>query len=248
MFGITGEIRAVIVGARDGIGAQFVQLLGAHPGCRVVATSRDPDWAAAPSGAPGVERFRVDLCAEDSVNALGEHLSQTAFAPNLILNCTGLLHADAVQPERTWRALKQAEMTAVFAVNTIGVGLLIRALMPLIPRRDRAVFASLSARVGSIGDNRLGGWYSYRASKAAQNMLLRCAALEAKRLWPDLVVLALHPGTVDTALSKPFSKRVPAHKLFSVETSCAHLESVIRARTPKDSGGFFAWDGQPIIW
>ena len=110
------------------------------------------------------------------------------------------------------------------------------------------MFASLSARVGSIEDNRLGGWFSYRASKAAQNMILKTAAIEAARKWPHLVVLALHPGTVDTNLSAPFSTRVPDDQLFTTTQAATYLARVIETRTPEDSGGFFAWDGKPIPW
>ena len=118
----------------------------------------------------------------------------------------------------------------------------------MLPRRDAAWFASISARVGSIDDNRLGGWYSYRASKAAQNMLIKTASIEAARLRPNLACVALHPGTVDTDLSKPFSARVPPEKLFSADDSAAKLSRVLFGLTGKDTGRFFAWDGAPIKW
>ena len=112
--------------------------------------------------------------------------------------------------------------------------------------RDRAVFASLSARVGSIGDNRLGGWASYRASKSALNMLLRTAAIEHRRRWPESIIVGLHPGTVDTPLSSPFQGRVPDGKLFTPAYSVQRLLDVLNGLDAADSGGFFAWDGQPI--
>jgi NAD(P)-dependent dehydrogenase (short-subunit alcohol dehydrogenase family) len=130
--------------------------------------------------------------------------------------------------------------------EALAPALLAKHLIPLMPKDQRAVFAALSARVGSIGDNRLGGWYSYRASKAALNMLLRCTAIEAKRRWPKLVVVGLHPGTVDTPLSQPFQARVPDGKLFTPEFSARSLLQVIDGLTPADSGNVYAWDGQLI--
>ena len=137
-------------------------------------------------------------------------------------------------------------MRHVFEINTFGVGLLAKHLIPLFPRQGRSVFASLSARVGSIADNRLGGWYSYRASKSAQNMFIKGLSIEAKMRWPELVCVALHPGTVDSQLSAPFTARVPENKLFSPAQSCAYLCSVVEGLSPDDSGNFYAWDGQPI--
>ena len=139
-------------------------------------------------------------------------------------------------------------MRAVFEVNTFGVGLAIKYLTPLFERRKRGLFASLSARVGSIADNRLGGWYSYRASKAAQNMFLKCAALEAKRLWPDLVFVALQPGTVSSDLSEPFIKRKAEKDVFTPRESVDYLATVLSTLDANDSGSFFGWDGAEIPW
>ena len=137
-------------------------------------------------------------------------------------------------------------MRQVFDVNTFGVGLLAKHFIPMFPRDGRSVFGSLSARVGSIADNHLGGWYSYRASKAAQNMIIKGLSIEAKMRWPELVCIALHAGTVKSQLSKPFTSRVPDEKLFSPEQSCQYLCDVIDTLQPADSGNFYAWDGQPI--
>ena len=139
-----------------------------------------------------------------------------------------------------------AAMAAVFAVNTLGPALVAKHFLPLMPRKGRSVFAALSARVGSIGDNRLGGWYSYRASKAALNQILRTLAVEAARTHPELIVAGLHPGTVRTALSQPFRPEPGTPGLFSPEESAAHLVRVLDGLHPRDSGQVFAWDGQPI--
>ena len=248
LFGIDGPIRAVVTGARGGIGAALVDaILAASPANAVVATGRRADWAAAAQD-PRCGRHRLDLTQEADVAALAARLSDDGWSPNVIFNTVGLLHDGTLQPERTWRRLDPANLQRVFAVNVVVPALLVKHLMPLMPRGDRSVFASLSARVGSIGDNRLGGWYSYRSTKAAHNMLLKTASIEARRRWPRLVIASLHPGTVDSALSEPFKRNVPAHKLFTPEYSAAQLCTVAGGLTPSDSGGFFAYDGQPIEW
>ena len=144
------------------------------------------------------------------------------------------------------RHLDLEVMRRVFDVNTFGVGLLGKHFLPLFDRQSRGIFASLSARVGSIGDNRLGGWYSYRASKAAQNMIIKTLAIEASMKRRQLICVALHPGTVDTDLSKPFTGRLSPEKLFSQSTACQHLCTVLEGLTPQDTGRFIAWDGQEI--
>ena len=173
-------------------------------------------------------------------------IAKTRYQPNFVINCTGVLHTQRWGPERTWRHFDIDVMRHVFDVNALGVGLLGKHLIPLMPRHGRSIFASLSARVGSISDNRLGGWYSYRASKAAQNMLIKGLSLEAKMRWPELVCVALHPGTVESDLSAPFAANVPTEKLFSPQQSCAYLCNVMNQLNPTDSGNFYAWDGQAI--
>lgn len=139
-------------------------------------------------------------------------------------------------------------MARLFAVNTIGPALIAKHTLPKLPRDRRAVFAVLSARVGSIGDNRLGGCHGYRASKAALNMLIANFAIEMRRTHPLAVIVALHPGTVATSLSEPFQAGVAADKLFSPETSATHLLNVIDQLSPDDSGGFFAWNAERLPW
>jgi NAD(P)-dependent dehydrogenase (short-subunit alcohol dehydrogenase family) len=149
-------------------------------------------------------------------------------------------------PEKALRALEGEAMARAFAINTIGPALIARHLLPLWPRKGRHVLGILSARVGSIADNRLGGWHSYRASKAALNMLVKTFAIELARTHPEAIVVSLHPGTVDSGLSRPFQGQVAPDKLFSPERAAVHLLDVIDNLTPADSGGFFAWDGAPI--
>ena len=240
-FGFEGAIRAVVIGARGGLGEALCARLQAA-GADVWGTSRDRAWVSEDPD----RRVYVDLCDEQSLEDLVDRVADPEL--RLVINATGLLHDGRVSPERTWRTLQVEQLNQVFAVQTVGVALLIKHLMPQLPRRGRAVFANISARVASIGDNRLGGWYSYRASKAAGNMLMKCAALEAKRSHRGLLCVALHPGTVDTDLSRPFSARVPPHKLFTAVQSAAYLDEVVSGLTAADSGTFWAWDGQPIPW
>ena len=243
MMGFDGPIRAIIIGARGGIGAAFVRAIhGAQPGNVVWATTRTGSGAP-----PEADRtVAVDITDEASIESLVNAATSAGLEPNLVLNCTGVLHTDEYGPERSWRHLDLNTMRSVFEVNAFGVGLLGKHLIPILPRSGRTVFGSLSARVGSIGDNRLGGWHSYRASKAAQNMLIKGLAIEASMRWKGLICVALHPGTVATALSDPFAARVPPEKLFTPDQSCAHLCSTIASLTPAATGGFYAWDGQPI--
>jgi NAD(P)-dependent dehydrogenase (short-subunit alcohol dehydrogenase family) len=164
----------------------------------------------------------------------------------LVVVATGVLSAEGVGPERSLAELDPATLARSFAVNAIGPALVAKAATPRLARGTRSVIAMLSARVGSIADNRLGGWYSYRASKAALNMLVRCTAVELSRTRPQAVCVALHPGTVDTALSRPFQRAVRPGTLLKPEDSAARLLAVIEGLTPADSGGFFAYDGSPV--
>nr|MDJ0813799.1 SDR family NAD(P)-dependent oxidoreductase [Woeseiaceae bacterium] len=193
----------------------------------------------------GVENIACDLTDERSIQQAAA--SVAAHGPvDAVIVATGLLHDGEIQPEKTLRSINAEAMLEVFRVNTVGPILLAKHFLPLLRRDSRTLFAALSARVGSIADNRLGGWASYRASKAALNMLLRTAAIEHKRRWPESIIVALHPGTVDTRLSAPFQGRVPKGKLFTPAYSAERLLEVLNGLDAPDSGGFFAWDGQPI--
>ena len=164
----------------------------------------------------------------------------------MVINATGILESEGCVAEKTFRQLDAAEMAPAFAINAIGPALLMKHLLPLLPRTGRSVFATLSARVGSIGDNRLGGWYSYRASKAALNQIVRTAAIELGRSRPDALCVAIHPGTVATRLSQRFAKS--GLDIQSPETAALRILTVLDALLPNASGGFFDQHGQPIAW
>ena len=188
----------------------------------------------------------LDIADEPSISEFAKRASQTGPL-RLVVCATGLLHdGDAFQPEKSLRALDAARLARGFAVNAIGPALVAKHFLPLFPRDGKCVFAALSARVGSISDNRLGGWYGYRASKAALNMLIKTLGIEIAPRWPEAICVGLHPGTVDTDLSQPFQRGVAAEKLFTPTQSAAHLLGVIDRLTPADSGRLFAWDGAEI--
>ena len=165
----------------------------------------------------------------------------------MVIVASGILHDGAhLQPEKSWRDLSGPAMETAFRLNTIGCALVAKHFLPLMARNRKVAFAALSARVGSIQDNQLGGWYAYRASKAALNMMIKTLSIELARRNPNALCVALHPGTVDTRLSKPFQKGVPEEKLFSAAFSARCLLSVLDGLSPADTGGLYAWDGRRI--
>ena len=238
--GVTG-LRAAVFGASGGIGAALVAALGSsgrydaiHAGGRRLPAAGVP--------------FAFDLTDEASIAQAAQAIG-AAGPVDLVIVATGMLHSAGPQmPEKSWRALDAEAMARVLAVNTIGPALIAKHMLPLLRRDARSVFAVLSARVGSIADNRAGGWHSYRASKAALNMLVRNFAIELAQRNPQAIAAAIHPGTVDTALSEPFQRGVPEQQLFSPGQSAAHIVTVIDQLTPADSGGLFAWNGEAIAF
>lgn len=234
---------AIVFGAGGAIGGALIgRLLKDDRYGSVHAGMRRP--GPVPDGA---QAFEFSFEDEATIAAALDRLPEP---PGLVIVATGLLHnADrGIAPEKSWRAIDGAAMAAVFAANTIGPALVAKHALSRFPRDCRAVLAMLSARVGSIGDNRLGGWHSYRASKAALNMLVRNFAIELARSHPLAVTAALHPGTVDSRLSAPFQPRVAPDKLFGPDLAADHLLKVIDALTPADSGHLFAWDGERLTW
>lgn len=187
----------------------------------------------------------IDITSETSIEEAAGLLRDKAPYSTILIT-SGLLHDSSVSPEKALRELDQQSLMRLFAVNAVGPALVAKHFVPLLPKHGRCIFAALSARVGSIGDNRLGGWYGYRASKAALNMYIKTLAIELARTRPEAICVALHPGTVDTDLSKPFQKAVPSNRLFSPDQSAAHLLGVLDQLTPDQSGRCFAWDGAEI--
>ena len=238
-----GPATAVVIGASGGVGRAICELLrGDTRYAQVLALGR--------GGSGEAIDIAVDITDESSIESAAARLSQdianNGAALRLVLDATGFLHGGGFEPEKSWRQLDAAHMAHAFAVNAIGPALLMKHFLPLLPRSGRAVFASLSAKVGSIGDNRLGGWYSYRASKAALNQLVHTAAIELARRQPQAICVALHPGTVATRLSQPFSKS--GLEVQTPAASAARLLATIDGLREADSGGFFNHRGEALPW
>jgi short-subunit dehydrogenase len=239
--------RVAVFGASGGIGAALVAALAARSDvAEVFAVSRR---AVAAGGK--VSALEFDLGGEASIAAAAAAMA-AGGAIDVCLVATGALTlegtngAGQVGPEKGWRMLDAAAMAEAYAINAIGPALIAKHMLPLLPRGRRGVFAALSARVGSIEDNRLGGWHSYRAAKAALNQLVRTMSIELARMRPEALAVTLHPGTVATDLSAPFQRGVLAERLFSPEQAAAQLLAVLYGLTSADSGGLFAWDGARI--
>lgn len=230
MNGFGNGSRAAVIGASGGIGAAMVDLLRADPRfAQVLAFSRRGDPP-------------LDVTDEASIAAA----AAGAGALDLVFVATGLLHDGDLQPEKDMRALDHDRLLRSFAVNAVGPALVAKHFLPLMPRGRRAVFACLSARVGSIEDNRIGGWHGYRASKAALNMLIRNLAIETARRRPEHILLALQPGTVDTTLSRPF--QTAAKRLMTPQDSATALLGVMDRCEPAWSGGLYDWSAARLPW
>ena len=222
-----------MIGAGGGLGGALLAALEAGGGYgRVIGLGRGSDPP-------------LDLLLEPSIATAAAFVAGVGEV-RLVLDATGFLHGAGFSPERSLRALDPAHMAHAYAVNAIGPALLMKHFCPLLPRQGRSVFATLSARVGSTGDNRLGGWHSYRAAKAALNQLVRTASVEMGRSHPEAVLAALHPGTVATPLSAPFAKSGLAVR--PAEAAAQDLLAVIAGLGVADSGGFFDQTGTVIPW
>jgi NAD(P)-dependent dehydrogenase (short-subunit alcohol dehydrogenase family) len=223
---------AVVIGASGGIGSAVVAALKADGRyASVVALSRS--------------QTGLDVTDETTIRQASEEVRNSHATVDLVFDATGGLEIGGQGPEKTIRAIDPAAMARQFAVNAIGPALLLKHFAPLLHKDRPAVFATLSARVGSIGDNRLGGWISYRAAKAALNQIVRTSAIEIARSHPQAVVVALHPGTVDTKLSAKFSRN---HEIFSASLAAAQLLAVVDGLNASQTGSFLAYDGSGIEW
>lgn len=216
-------MKTVIIGASGGIGGALADALE-EEGTAVKRFSRP----------------ELDITDESSI----ARAAANAGTPELVVVATGLLHDGDLGPEKALRDLDPAWLAQQYAVNAIGPALVAKHFLPIMPRTGRSILAVLSARVGSISDNRLGGWHGYRASKAALNQLVRTLAIEEKRRNERGIVVALHPGTVDTRLSKPFQQS--GRDLFAPDRAAVQLLDVIDGLKPQDSGKLFSWDGVEI--
>ena len=223
---------AVVIGANGDVGGQLVPALQGSGYSRVLGLSRTSTPA-------------LDLTDEASIAEAAAYAASLGEV-RLVIVATGFLHNGQFSPEKSLKQLDPAHMALSFALNAIGPALALKHFLPLCPREGRFVFAALSARVGSIGDNHLGGWHSYRAAKSALNQYLRTAAIELGRTRKDAIVVALHPGTVNTKLTTPFVKN--GLDVREPEVAAADVLRVIEGLTPEHNGGFFDHKGERVAW
>ncbi|WP_246659183.1 SDR family NAD(P)-dependent oxidoreductase [Rhizobium sp. FY34] len=229
MTSLPQSYRALVIGASGGIGRAVAEVIGADPACgEVIGLSRS---------ATGLDVTQEDSVAEAAASLSGEF--------QLIFCATGGLTIDGVGPEKSLRQISAEAMMKQFALNAVGTALVAKYFAPMLSKRERALMGVLSARVASIGDNHLGGWISYRASKAALNQILRTASIELARTHPGAVIVPLHPGTVATSLSEKYSGN---HARSEPVDSARSMLTVLNGLTPTDTGGFFAYDGSSIEW
>ncbi len=237
----------LVIGATGGIGRTLVSEWAAR-GHRVLAVSRkgdrDDSWP---------ESVEVMACdsSDEGIAKVVSHLRDNDMQVRSAVCTIGFLHGQQqgveVSPEKQLEALNEAQLSAYFSVNTIIPALWVKHLVTVM-HPERATLACLSARVGSISDNRLGGWYGYRASKAALNMLIKTASIEYKRRAKNTSLLCYHPGTVDTALSEPFQGNVKPEKLFTPEFTVTQLINILETLDPQDSPYYRDWDDETISW
>jgi NAD(P)-dependent dehydrogenase (short-subunit alcohol dehydrogenase family) len=244
----------MVIGASRGIGLALTEAQLADPeASEVVATHRpeaESGELAALAAAHG-DRLRLvplDVIRSESLAEFGDYLDSVDGGFDSIIHAAGILHEDGIQPEKSLAECNPESLARVLHVNSIGPLMTAAALLPRQAREQTFTFAALSAMVGSIGDNRLGGWYGYRASKAALNQFLKTLANECRFRHPNATILAIHPGTTDTALSRPFQRNVQPDKLYTPETTARRILEVLASADPAKSGSFLNWDGREIPW
>lgn len=239
---------AVIFGANGGVGAALVrQIAASNTFSRVVGIARNKNSIEGHfSGISNLQTEFVSSFTDEQLCSVIESIGKDSDIKACICSIGILSNESGLKPERSYRDQSRENFEKVFEVNTIIPALIAKHILPVMNKKERTIFAALSARVGSIGDNKLGGWHAYRASKSALNMLIKNYSIEQTRKNKQSIVVGLHPGTVDTNLSKPFQNNVPKDKLFSVEYSASCLVDVLNSLTPEDTGGIFDWAGKRI--
>lgn len=249
---IENKKNALIIGASRGIGFGFVNsLLQNSQYHKIYAMYRQQSsaislLALAEKYPQKLICLQVDITEENQIISSINYMENIPIKLDLVINCVGVLHDLILQPEKSLKHINSENLLRYFQINTIPSILLLKHLKSLLKHQNQSVFATISAKVGSITDNQLGGWYGYRASKTALNMLMKTASIEYLRTNPKTIIVMLHPGTTNTLLSLPFQKNVPAQKLFSVDLCVQQLLTVIDHLTMENTGQFLSWDGSII--
>jgi NAD(P)-dependent dehydrogenase (short-subunit alcohol dehydrogenase family) len=238
------RLNVAVIGASGGIGAALANSLEHFSSVsKVIRLSR----STRPGERDDGSHLHLDLENEGTIAEAAAAINASVGELHLVLVATGVLHVEKrLEPEKTWRALSPVAMETAFRLNATGPALVAKHFLPVLATGRKTAFAALSARVGSIEDNQLGGWYAYRASKAALNMVIKTLSIELARCNPRALCVGLHPGTVDTALSEPFQRGVPADKLFTPMQSARHMLKVLDDLSVEDSGRLYAWDSSRI--
>ena len=225
---------ALVVGSTGAIGSAIV--------CKLKATRQYNDVIELGRSS----HHKVDLFSENTIREAAQTVSRMGCGVDLLVIASGILHSEKIQPEKSWSRVELNTLEKLFQINSIGPMLVMKHFAPLLSKSRKAVIACLSARVGSIEENELGGWYGYRASKAALNQFIKTTSIELTRRRPDAICVALHPGTVSSKLSEPFSKA--GLNVKSPENCAELLLKVIDQLTPQDTGGFFDYQKREIAW
>ena len=236
----------IVIGAGSAIGRALIERWSGECARPILAVARSADTLAVIEQL-GVQTHQCDY-SEAALAAVAIQLQEQSADISRLVICNGVLQGEGYRPERALNQLKTSAMEQVFEVNTFLPMRVLASLIPVIKRSTEPRIAVLSARVGSIGDNRLGGWYSYRGSKAALNMMLRCAALEMRRVNPAAKIMAYHPGTVDTPLSEPFQANVAPEKLFSPARAAEALDTVLLNLAADGELSYLDWQGETVPW
>jgi NAD(P)-dependent dehydrogenase (short-subunit alcohol dehydrogenase family) len=233
----------VIIGCSGAISIAFAKRLSdKYENANIHVFCRQEPQKLLPGVSYGVINYEDESSIEKSA------LKASSNGPiDLVIVATGFLHGNSIMPERSLKEVSLEKFQYLFRINAINPALIAKHFLPKLNKESFSFFAALSARIGSISDNRLGGWYAYRASKAALNMIIKNAAIELERTNKNAVIVGLHPGTVDSDLSKPFQGSVPKDKLFTADYSTERLLEVLEDLTPQQSGKCFAWDGKEIL-
>ena len=244
--------QTLIIGANNDIGKAIATQIKSSASTGLILLSRQPSNAeqvASDSATANVTKIILENYQPQSIDQAIVKLAQLDHAPiTQVFVCNGILHSDSIKPEKRLEDFDAQAFLQVITVNSLTPMLWIQKLTPLLTGKSPCKFVLFSARVGSISDNRLGGWYSYRASKAALNMMVKTAAVELARRAKNIKLIAFHPGTTDTPLSKPFQKNVPANKLFTAEFVAKQLLEIV-ANTPVDqTASYLDWQGETINW